>query len=284
MSERILAIIVTYYPNKELLVKNISAFINDVDKVLIWENTPEAEKYQYRFINNSKIEYCGDGVNSISHALNYAWRYAEINGYDNLLTMDQDSVFENLSFFLENTIFNDNAPKGIWIPLMVNGNHSIKQDSCLKVKEVFFGITSGMLLELSVIRKVGGWNEAFAIDGVDCEFCFHASRVGVKIYAFLNVFMYHQLGEYKKVRFMNRTFELRNYSARRYYAIYKSHVLLMRLFPEQKDFLNTCKYYWGGMVKWIFMFESHRFQKMYYIVKGIAEGCLTSLAKVKRTI
>ena len=95
--------------------------------------------------------------------------------------------------------------------------------------------------------------------------------------------MYHQLGEYKKVRFMNITFELRNYSARRYYAIYKSHVLLMRLFPEQKDFLNTCKYYWGGMVKWIFMFESHRFQKMYYIVKGIAEGCLTSLAKVKRT-
>ena len=199
MSNRILAIVVTYNPDKALLEKNISVFINDVDKVLIWENTPGAEKYQYRLIDNSKVEYCGDGVNSISHALNYAWKYAETNGYNYLLTMDQDSVFENFSLFIENTIFNDNAPKGIWIPLMVNGNHLIKQDSSVKVKEVFFGITSGMLLELSVIRKVGGWNEAFAIDGVDCEFCFHANRVGVNIFCFLNVNMFHQLGEYKKV-------------------------------------------------------------------------------------
>ena len=282
MSNRILAIVVTYNPDKALLEKNISAFINDVDKVLIWENTPGAEKYQYRLIDNSKVEYCGDGVNSISHALNYAWRYAETNGYNYLLTMDQDSVFENFSLFIENTIFNDNAPKGIWIPLMVNGNHLIKQDSCVKVKEVFFGITSGMLLELSVIRKVGGWNEAFAIDGVDCEFCFHANRVGVNIFCFLNVNMVHQLGEYKKVHLRNRSFELRNYSPQRYYQIYRNHVILMRLFPEQKQFIDTCRYYWGGMIKWIFLFEKQRFRKIFLILKGITEGCLINIDKVRR--
>ena len=69
---KILAIVVTYFPEKELLEKNISAFINDVDRVLIWENTPDEKKLEYRFIDNSKIEYCGDGINSISHALNYA--------------------------------------------------------------------------------------------------------------------------------------------------------------------------------------------------------------------
>lgn len=78
---KILAVVVTYYPDEELLTKNIQAFVNDVDKVLIWENTPESEKLNYRFIQNEKIEYRGDGVNSIARALNYAWRYAKEKGY-----------------------------------------------------------------------------------------------------------------------------------------------------------------------------------------------------------
>lgn len=283
MSHRILAIVVTYYPDKELLEKNVSAFIHSVDKVLIWENTPKEEKQEYCFIKDLKVEYCGDGVNSISHALNYAWKYAESNGYDYLLTMDQDSVFENFSHYLEYTIRNTQAPQGIWIPLAVTGeNKPAVREKEKDIKEVFFGNTSGMLLRISVIDRIGGWNEVFAVDGVDCEFCFHACRVGVKIYAFLNVYLRHQLGEYKKVKFLNRYFELRNYSPLRYYAIYKSHVTLMRLFPEQKEFQDTCRYYWGGMIKWIFMFESQRFRKIYYIVKGIVEGCLTPLAKVER--
>lgn len=282
MNNRILAIVVTYFPDKELLKKNISAYIQNVDKVLIWENTPDNRKYSFRCVDNPKVDYCGDGINSISHALNFAWKYAEDNGYKYLLTMDQDSVFEDFSIFLENTIYNVNAPNGIWIPLMVNGNQSLKQDSSVKFKEVFFGITSGMLLELSVIGKVGGWNEAFVIDGVDCEFCFHANKVGINIFCFLNVKMIHQLGEYKKVHMRNRSFELRNYSPQRYYQIYRNHVILMRLFPEQKQFINTCRYYWGGMIKWIFLFEKQRFRKIFLILKGIIEGCLINIDKVRR--
>ena len=63
---KILAIVVTYFPDKELLEKNIAAYVNDVDRVLIWENTPHEKKCEYRFINHEKVEYCGDGVNSIA--------------------------------------------------------------------------------------------------------------------------------------------------------------------------------------------------------------------------
>lgn len=94
----ILSIIVTYFPEKELLEKNINAIIHSVDKVLIWENTPSDQRDKYRFFNEEKVKYCGDGVNSISHALNYAWRYAQDNGYDYLLTMDQDSCFVDFPF------------------------------------------------------------------------------------------------------------------------------------------------------------------------------------------
>ena len=74
---KILAIVVTYYPKKELLEKNVNAFIEDVEKVLIWENTPSSDKIQYRYLTGNKIEYCSDGTNSISRALNYGWQYAK---------------------------------------------------------------------------------------------------------------------------------------------------------------------------------------------------------------
>ena len=34
----ILAIVVTYFPEEKLLKENVNAFIDSVDKVLIWEN------------------------------------------------------------------------------------------------------------------------------------------------------------------------------------------------------------------------------------------------------
>ena len=52
---KILAIVVTYYPEKELLERNVQAFINRVDKVLIWENTPSPDKMSYRFISHEKV-------------------------------------------------------------------------------------------------------------------------------------------------------------------------------------------------------------------------------------
>ena len=104
MESKVLAIVVTYYPEKHLICNNIEAFIDNVDKVLIWENTPQEECNKYRFLVNEKIEYCGDGNNSISKALNYGWKYARENGYNYLLTMDQDSVWVNFPLFLDKTI------------------------------------------------------------------------------------------------------------------------------------------------------------------------------------
>ena len=111
---KILAIVVTYYPEKELLERNVQAFIDHVDKVLIWENTPSPDKLDYRFIEHEKVVYYGDGINSISRALNYAWEYANENGFDYLLTMDQDSYFENFDYYVSKTVLSSEAPEGIW--------------------------------------------------------------------------------------------------------------------------------------------------------------------------
>jgi len=53
----ILAVVITFYPEKELLISNINAFFPYVDKVLVWENTPSDEADNYRFVQNDKVEY-----------------------------------------------------------------------------------------------------------------------------------------------------------------------------------------------------------------------------------
>ena len=149
---RILAIVVTYYPEKDLLERNVQAFINHVDKVLIWENTPSPDKLDYRFIEHEKVEYYGDGINSISRALNYAWEYANEYGFDYLLTMDQDSYFENFDYYISKTVLNPKVPEGIWTPQM-NGE-IVSED----FEEIDIPITSGMLASVKIINTIGGWN------------------------------------------------------------------------------------------------------------------------------
>jgi len=277
MACRILAIVVTYFPEKELIEKNIYAFIDHVDKVIIWENTPKDKKHLYRYINNPKVEYCGDGVNSISHALNYAWKYAEKNGYDYLLTMDQDSVFEDFSYYLKYTVYAEKAPHGIWSPWIVS--HEFPKKKCLTedMIEMKTAITSGLLQKVSLISELGGWNEGFDIDGIDDEYVFNAARKGIKTYAIRNAFLVQQYGRPRNVSLGGHSVSLPNYSPRRYYSIYLTHVQLMRMFPEQEMFKLVCREHWLGLIKWIFVFEDQRFSKLYNIIRGVLTGYLCKL-------
>ena len=275
---KILAIIVTYFPEKELLEKNISAFINDVDRILIWENTPDEKKLEYRFIDNSKVEYCGDGINSISHALNYAWIYAKSNGYDYLLSMDQDSLLVGFSQYLKYTVYNSDAPQGIWAPYIIESEEDINKDAKGN-KVIPSTITSGMLVSVPLITKIGGWNETFVIDGLDVDFCFYANRLGIKTYHYLDIYLIQSYGNSREIHFWGRNITLRNYSPQRYYSIYRSHWLLMRMYPEQKYFGEFCKCYWGGMIKWIIVFEEHRIKKLFNISRGILSGLFCTIPK-----
>ena len=115
----ILAIIVAYNPDRDLLERNIASFAPYVSKILIWRNSlfdlsdirlsrsagssvsVAAGSGVAGSVELGKIEICGDGANAgIGKALNYAVDYARRGGYTHLLTMDQDSVWENFQEFL----------------------------------------------------------------------------------------------------------------------------------------------------------------------------------------
>ena len=263
---RILAIVVTYYPEKELLERNVQAFINHVDKVLIWENTPSPDKLDYRFIEHEKVEYYGDGINSISRALNYAWEYANEYGFDYLLTMDQDSYFENFDYYVHKTVLDPEAPEGIWTP-QINGEN-VSDD----YEEIEIPITSGMLASIKIVNIIGGWNESYTIASVDDEFFLMAHQCNIKKYKIKNASLLQRFGATQVVTVFGHKLELRNYGPQRLYDIYRNNFILIRKYPEIDYLRKNFFHYWLKAIVLVFLFEKQRFSKTAAIFKGIISG------------
>ena len=95
---RIAACIVAYNPDVALLHQNLDAFVHFVQHVYIWWNSPIITKD----FSSDNVSCLGDGTNKlIAAALNECLKQCLHDGYDFLLTMDQDSVFDNFSRFLD---------------------------------------------------------------------------------------------------------------------------------------------------------------------------------------
>ena len=264
--KRILAIVVTYYPEKDLLVRNVQAFIAHVDKVLIWENTPSPDKLQYRYITHEKVEYYGDGINSISRALNFAWEYANENGFDYMLTMDQDSYFENFDFYVGKTVLCEDAPDGIWTPQMNRETVSAEYE------EIDIPITSGMLASVKIVNAIGGWNESYTIASVDDEFFLQAHQCKIKKYKVKDASLLQRFGITQVVTVFGHKLELRNYGPQRLYDIYRNNIILIRKYPKIDYLRKNFFHYWLKAIVLVFLFEKQRFKKTASIFKGIISG------------
>ena len=252
---KILAIVVTYYPEKELLERNVQAFINRVDKVLIWENTPSPDKMNYRFISHEKVEYYGDGINSISRALNYAWEYANEYEYDYLLTMDQDSFFENFDYYVDKTIYCQEAPEGIWTPQM-NGEE-VSED----YEEIDLPITSGMLASVKIVNIIGGWNESYTIASVDDEFFLQAHQCKIKKYKVRDASLLQRFGITQVVSVFGHKLELRTYGPQRLFDIYRNNIILIRKYPKIDYLRKNFSHYWLKAIVLVLLLEEQRFSK-----------------------
>ena len=262
---RLLAIIVSYYPDLDLLRRNLESITDYVDKILIWENTPEKDKFKYRLEPTDKLIYLGDGINSISRGLNNGWKYAKENGYDYLLLLDQDSIFQNLDYYLSKTIDTPKAPVGIWGP-EVNEKKANEE-----FEEVETCITSGMLLSVQIIDKIGGWDELFPIDSVDLDFCICASELGIKTYMVKGAFLKQRFGNTKILRIFGKDKIQRNYPSKRLYTYYRDILILNKKHPENQ-FVKKSLIVRLKLIKGILFYESDRINKAIAIFKGIIAG------------
>ena len=243
---KIAATIIIYNPEEQVL-SNVYSYLDQVDILYIIDNSDITNNQLINKIKeNNKVKYISNNGNKgIAKALNVAAETAILDGYQILMTMDQDStpskqMISKITEFIEK---NDINNIGIISPL-----HVIKSTTHLpekEVEELDMIMTSGNFLNLDIFIKNGPFLEELFIDHVDHEYCLRLRKNGYKIIRLNNAILEHKLGNLKDVRFLHKRTQLNYHNPIRNYYFYRNGFYVSNKYPEfpkfRKYIINNLK-------------------------------------------
>ena len=221
----------------ENVFTHIASYIDEIDFLYIFDNTPHKTIEVPAEIKN-KSQYFHTGENDgIAKKLNEAMRLALAAGYDYLLTMDQDSFFNENDLGKYKQIITYTPQRdsfsmfGIRYYELKDGEN--KNPSLNKLL-----ITSGAIINLKIAASLGGFDEKLFIDGVDTDFCIHSFEKGYQTLLVNEFSLRHQLGEEKKVMtpLLKSTFRKFHNPTRLYYIV-RNHLYLRSKYPKKHGYL-----------------------------------------------
>lgn len=241
---RVVAIVVVYHPALDQLTALIRATLPQVSScVLVVNEAPgdlpaQLASYGIDFSLLSVV-FIGENL-GIARAQNVGIAYARKFGATHVLLLDQDSVpapdmvkrlLEVLGSFANAAAAGpryvdprqENPPPFIRVSgLRLKRYNCVTEDTIVPVDYL---ISSGSLIPLSVLDKVGNMREDLFIDYVDIEWGLRARRYGLQSYGACAASMQHNLGE-RPLEFFNRKIPL--HAPLRHYFHFRNAILLYR--------------------------------------------------------
>lgn len=222
----VLAVVITYFPDFEMLEMNLRAVGKQARDVLVVNNgTDNADRIK------SLANACGASFMQLpdnlglGRALNIGVAHAIANTFEWVLTMDQDSVIDDA--FIESYFEHIESTPNVVCLTPNFGRTALSGKPCL----VNTAITSGNLVKLSVIEDLGGYDEDLFIDNVDFDFTYRLRANGHSIYFVPTAKMKHCLGEELQGDEAGKSrFYIRHSPFRRYYIVRNSLYLIARYF------------------------------------------------------
>jgi rhamnosyltransferase len=268
---RIAAVVILYNPDDNIL-ENINSFANQVEKVFVVDNSDFSNeallnKTDY-FIN---VEYVFNNSNiGVAAALNIGAQRAIDQGFDYLLTMDQDSKAANgmVKELLSIIQYSENV--GIVSPehLDIDIQSQPKPEN-VYVKDVLSTITSGNILCLDAYKSVGGFLDKLFIDHVDHEYCLRLIKNNYKVIKTNRVLLYHKLGNSNRRKFFRWTFYPSHHPPLRLYYRTRNRLFVDKLY--RKSFPEYVKRDKRNFIRELFeiiVFEKKILAKISMIIKG----------------
>ncbi len=268
MNKSIAAVTVLYNP-QEVFIKNIYSYSNRVSLLILIDNSENPSPALYDCFKNDptiKIIFYHSN-NGIAKALNDAVRLAAANGFDWILTMDQDSWFErkDLENYLAAFAQLPNKEKTAVVgPEFENKNTS-------GIKKVISVITSGSLVNIKAFGSIGGFNEDLFIDEVDHEYCYRAILDGYAVLQIQQGFLQHSLGNLINVTTIsgkkNKAKAL-HAPIRLYYIVRNSLYVISRYknsFPAEMNFKRKDVLI---RIKNNLFYGKHKLSILRYVVRG----------------
>lgn len=234
------AIIVIYNPNHYLLQKTIDSIYNQVNTIIIVNNSDSC------YIHNKK------NIITINLMGNFGIAYAQNRGIEKaqelnstyILLSDQDTIYPNnyVNQMLSTNNYSENIICPIFYDNIKNEISPIMITKFSKITNIYeptyvaHAISSGTIIKTIILNEIGLMNESLFIDYVDFEWCWRATHLGFRISANPFAKINHQLGDgYKKI--INKKVTLR--SNQRYYYIIRNGFYLSFYTPFLRYFEKT---------------------------------------------
>lgn len=207
------AVVVWYNPDYQS-VKNVLQYNSLCSKVFIIDNSSNDNSHLAEKIQNA-IYYPNFKNLGIATALNQGCEQGLINNFEWCMTMDQDSMWDEIQ--LKNYITKvrikyseDNTIK-LFSPYQETKNVSslINQIKKYLLRKNFSSsipsddyvircMCSGNIINLNTFNSIGKFYEPFFIDEVDHEYCYRLLENNYKVFQFGSILLNHHLGEEKR--------------------------------------------------------------------------------------
>lgn len=267
MKNNLAGVVIAYNPSEEI-VENINSYVRFLDVLYVIDNSSSDNSKLFLDVGEGKIQYLFDGVNKgISSPINYAARAAYELGVEWLLTMDQDSQFQNLDILTSYLSSDkDRQRVGIYSPFHESGMRKrMTNESVSYVKSV---MTSGNIVNINIFNRVGGLDENFFIDRVDHDFCLRLIEHGYFIKQINYCTLKHNLGN---IDFRVSGVEVTNHSPIRRYYITRNffYFIEKHLFKKPLFCLRYTQNFFCDLYR-VFRYEKQRRMKIKYIAKGFS--------------
>jgi len=282
---KIAATVILYYPD-ENVVKNVLSYANAVGKLYVVDNSEVFSKLVMESVKRfNNAVYIHDGENNgIAARLNQVARLAVNDGFDWLLTMDQDSSFEGITFINYLSCIEAFGKKENVSMFGVNYLEKEATSNTCNALNVNHLITSGSLLNLKLMPGIGGFDEKLFIDEVDFEYCLRSVVKGFKIIEFTNIFLTHNLGQtsqHRSFKTAQLTSRVLHSPVRMYYMTRNFlyvHSGYIDTFPAEIDIRRKVLL---NRFKNNILYNRQRFKVMKNIVKGFRDYRKGRMGKLK---
>lgn len=195
-SEKIAGTVILYNSTLETL-DNIKTYIDQVERLYVVDNSNEVNNELVEALRlYSNLHYHSlNGNKGIASALNWAAQRAIQDGFEVLLTMDDDTRTPD-RMVSQMTDFWNQYP----LPLgILSGVHHNKP-ATVPYKTLLYTLTSGNFLNLKAYQHIGGFEDNFFIDHVDHEYCIRLNAKGYQVVELPAIHLEHKLGYSQEVK------------------------------------------------------------------------------------
>lgn len=276
MPVSLLAIVITYHPTAACK-ENILTYYNHVSEIILVDNTENDNLIFLKSIAPlSKIKIIKPHSNlGIAKALNMAMQLAVEKNYEFILTMDQDSYFEEPQIKQYLNCFQklDASHLGM-VGISYQNSIKVAEHPNCEATVVTQLITSGSIFTLNAFKKVNGFNENLFIDGVDHEFCLKLNLANLKVLSFSNIILNHNLGTLSEVKnwgFGKKVMRNTHAPIRLYY-ITRNYLYLNKLYKKQfPQFCSSLKQEILIKLKNGILYEKEKFKYLKYFFRGLSD-------------